>query len=204
MKKTLLFLLLITFSIAGFSETWIITNEGLTFSPDSIAIEVGDDVTFDIGSIHDAVEVSQETWEANGNTPLDGGFSVGFGGGTVSADQLPAGTHYYVCEPHASLGMKGMIVVINTTGIPVNPLKTDISVYPNPSQGKFQVDIVDSQFTNEFSLEIYDIKGQKIYATTQKSQQTSVNLDLSEYPAGIYFIRLSEGNLQYKRKILIK
>lgn len=204
MKRTLLSFFLLSIAFTGFSATWTIVNEGLTFSPANVEIELGDDVVFELGAIHNAIEVSQQTWEANGNTPLPGGFAVGFGGGTVSAEQLTAGSHYYVCGPHASLGMKGIIVVQNTTGIPVNPLKASVSIYPNPSQGKFQLDLVDAQFTDNYTLEIYDARGQKIFASSQGHQQTSINVDLSTYPSGTYFIKLFEGNIIINRKILIQ
>ena len=204
MKKSLLSLLLLSIAITGFSKTWTIINVEFTFSPSEISILLDDSVFFDLESMHNAVEVSQLTWEANGNTPLPGGFSVPFGGGLVLPEKLTTGTHYYVCTPHAFGGMKGIIIVQSAVGIPVNPLTAKISIYPNPSNGKFQLDIIDSQFANEYSLEIYDAKGGKIFATSQTSQQTNFNLDLSGFPKGIYFIRLFDGNLQYKRKIIIQ
>lgn len=186
------------------AETMTIVNEGFAFSPDSINIPLGYNILFDLGVIHNAVEVSQETWETNGNTPLDGGFAVPFGGGLVTSDMLPEGTHYYVCTPHAEGGMKGMIVVQGPSGVPANPLTESISVYPNPSQGKFQVDLSDTQFTNDYTVEIYNTRGQKIFTSSQNIQQTSLNLDLSAHPAGIYFIKLFEGDLLYNRKVLIQ
>jgi|GEM_PF-574982 len=186
------------------AETMTIVNEGFAFSPDSINIPLGYNILFDLGDIHNAVEVSQETWEANGNTPLDGGFAVPFGGGLVTADILPEGTHYYVCTPHAEGGMKGRIVVQGPSGIPANTSTAHISVYPNPSLGKFQVDLRDTQFTNEYTIEIYDARGQKIYSSVQNRQQTSFSFDLSSYPGGIYFVKLFQGNLLYEGKILIQ
>lgn len=51
------------------------------------------------------------TWSVNGNTPLSGGFTRPFGGGLLTPSTgLTVGTHYYVCSPHASSGMKGIIV----------------------------------------------------------------------------------------------
>ncbi|HEY9113902.1 MAG TPA: T9SS type A sorting domain-containing protein [Bacteroidales bacterium] len=186
------------------AETMTIVNEGFAFSPDSINIPLGYNILFDLGIIHNAVEVSQETWEANGNTPLDGGFAVPFGGGLVTSDMLPEGTHYYVCTPHAEGGMKGMIVVQGPSGILANTLAESISVYPNPSTGNFQVDLSDTQFVNNFTVEIYNSRGQKVFASTQNKQQTSLSLDLSAYPSGIYFVKLFEGNLLYNSKILIQ
>ncbi len=111
MKNFLLSLLLVLPGISGFCTTWIVTNSGFTFSPSTITINPGDDVNFNLDVIHDAVEVSQSTWNANGNTPLAGGFQLSFGGGLVPSSKLGVGTHYYVCSPHASSGMKGTIIV---------------------------------------------------------------------------------------------
>jgi len=44
------------------------TINDLVFLPDSITIFAGDSVRFSLASIHDAVEVSEATWLANGNT----------------------------------------------------------------------------------------------------------------------------------------
>jgi plastocyanin len=85
-----------------------VTNAGFSFSPSLLTINAGDTVRFQLDTIHNAVEVSQATWNANGNTP-NGGFSVGFGGGDVLF--TTPGTYYYVCQPHAGSGMKGRIVV---------------------------------------------------------------------------------------------
>jgi plastocyanin len=74
----LLQILLILLSFTGSGKTWTITNSGTTFSPESITINVGDSVKFSISSSHNSVEVSQSTWNTNGNTPLTG-FSTPYG-----------------------------------------------------------------------------------------------------------------------------
>lgn len=111
MKKITFLLLLLFTSLAGFSTIWTITNSGNSFTPASITINLGDSVNFVLGTSHNASEVSQTTWNANGNIPLSGGFETAFGGGIVLPAQLGVGTHYYVCTPHASVGMKGVIIV---------------------------------------------------------------------------------------------
>jgi len=203
MKKKLLSLLLFSLCTTGFCTTWTITNSGFEFSPDDITIQVGDSVNFSIATIHNVVEVSQATWEANGNTPLPG-FSTPFGGGMVLPDQLTAGIHYYVCSPHASGGMKGIIVVENTSGIPINPLTSIVSVYPNPTKGKFQLKITDSQFANNFNLEIYDVRGERVYVASNLKQQTLINFDLSDFPKGMYFVKLNDGAYIYNKKVVVQ
>ena len=88
-----------------------VTTPGFNFSPSTLNIALGDTVEFSIGTAHNVLEVSQATWNANGNTPLPGGFSLPFGGGTLMLQN--SGTYYYVCEPHAGGGMKGTITVVD-------------------------------------------------------------------------------------------
>ncbi|MBD3638709.1 MAG: T9SS type A sorting domain-containing protein [Crocinitomicaceae bacterium] len=111
MKNILLFTAIIALPTLGLSTVWTVVNSGTTFSPDAITITEGDSVQFNITASHNVVEVSQTTYNANGNTPLAGGFQLPFGGGLLLPADLPVGTHYYVCSPHAGFGMKGIITV---------------------------------------------------------------------------------------------
>lgn len=89
--------------------TFTVTNQGFTFSPSSLQVRPGDTVTWSLASIHNVVEVTEATYNANGSTPKAGGFSLPFGGGSFTFNT--EGTYYYVCSPHAGQGMKGNITV---------------------------------------------------------------------------------------------
>jgi len=119
-----------TITVAGSLWTISANNTQLVFNPSNITITVGDYVQFVLGSIHNAVEVSQATWNANGTTALSGGFSVPFGGGMVTPANLPAGTHYFVCQAHASMGMKGIITVVGTSWT-VSATNTQLAFTPS-------------------------------------------------------------------------
>lgn len=195
MKKLLLFSALVLYSGLVLSNKVIITNSGNTFSPDSISINVGDTVDFQLQNNHNAVEVSQAVWNANGNTPLPG-FSVSFGGGEVTG--LATGIHYYVCSPHASLGMKGRIFV--TSGLGINAIETNsgnIRIYPNPTDGKFSLQIQESgifRSTNqEIRLDIYNFLGENIFCQTNLLPQTIYDVDLTSFPDGVYFLSFADG-----------
>jgi plastocyanin len=136
MKNITLFILMLASAWKGNCTIHTITTPGFSFSPSTITIQEGDTIDFSIGGIHNALEVSQTTWNANGNTPLPGGFSAPFGGGLILPADLTVGTHFYVCMPHASQGMKGMIIVEPTTSIDADPLSVALSVFPNPSSGQ--------------------------------------------------------------------
>ncbi|MFZ1730441.1 MAG: plastocyanin/azurin family copper-binding protein [Bacteroidota bacterium] len=109
--KSLYIFLISLFLIAASADatTHTIVNAGTSFVPATLTISLGDTVVYTLDPAHNVIEVEQTTWSNNGNTPKPGGFTLPFGGGTV----IPAsvGTYYYVCGPHASFGMKGMIIV---------------------------------------------------------------------------------------------
>ncbi len=92
------------------SEVVEIKTVGVTFTPDTVTIKAGDSVLFDVGGSHNVVEVSQETWDAGQKDALESGFGVDFGEEKEISFDTP-GTYYYVCAPHAAMGMKGMVVV---------------------------------------------------------------------------------------------
>ncbi len=193
MKKITLSLLLLLISMTGFCTTWTITaaTNPLVFNPDTITITLGDSVNFVIASVHNAIEVNQSTWDANGNTS-DGGFSVPFGGGLVLPAQLTVGTHWYVCSPHAASGMKGVIIVQNNTGIVENQLQTNFSVYPNPSS-----DLITIKVNAELLGSIYRITN-PLGITVLTGKLTTVNtiININELTVGLYLLQVGEQKKQ--------
>jgi plastocyanin len=210
MKKILLFVnvaLLFAGITSGASVT--IVNSGFEFSPDDVTINVGDTVNFQLSAIHDAVEVSEATWNANGNSPVDGGFSTPFGGGQVTG--LSAGVHFYVCTPHASGGMKGKITVNGPSGIGDNePVVRKINIYPNPTNGIFTLQYNEPAAPagstpgndQQARLEIFNLLGEKIADLPSINSQTSNKIDLSAMPDGIYFIRISDRERVYSEELI--
>ncbi|MBV72491.1 MAG: hypothetical protein CMH52_14295 [Myxococcales bacterium] len=82
----------------------------MDFAPEALTIAAGDCVTFEMSATHNAVEVSEETYNNRMIQALEGGFNVTFGAtGTVKFDE--PGIHYYVCVPHVRGDMVGTITV---------------------------------------------------------------------------------------------
>ena len=203
MKTKLFFLLLLIISSVSFATTHTVTNSGTAFSPATITINAGDSIIFTLGGSHNAVEVSEATWNAGGNTALPG-FSVPFGGGVVPASSLGVGTHYYVCSPHASIGMKGKIIVEGVTDIDKKTVSTEISVFPNPSEGIFQVDLGNSETIQAYNMEIFDISGALVLSFPMPADENKQTIDLSSYPKGIYILKVESKENAFTRKIMIK
>ena len=83
----------------------------------------------------------------------------------------------------------------------VNDLALDkwVTVFPNPSTGRFQV------FSSKFvfrEVEIFDLYGAKVYAErpATPSNLFTINLNL---PDGVYFVKLfSEGAVIVKKAVI--
>lgn len=191
-KKLLLSTFLLTMSSMVFCKTWTITNAGKTFTPDTITITLGDSVNFVIDGSHDAREVSQTTWMANGNTALPGGFQTPFGGGLVLPEKLTVGTHYYVCTPHADDAMKAVIIVKNspTTGVQENKLNTNITIYPNPASDL--ITVKSSSNTLGSTYIITDQTGRNVMAGQLNNERTLVDITL--LAKGIYLFHIQGPN----------
>ncbi len=204
MKKTLLLLVCsVSLSLSSFATVHIVSDANFKFIPDSIVINTGDSVNFILATNHNVQEVDSITWAMNDATPLTGGFSAPFGGGFLLPSQLPLGKHFYVCQPHADMGMKGIIVVED---IPSNVQKlaanASVSIYPNPGNGRFEISLNDLAFSYQNDLQIYNAAGQLLHHSIMKNAKQQV--DLSNQPAGIYFLRMKMNEATITRRFIIQ
>ncbi|MFM7023985.1 MAG: T9SS type A sorting domain-containing protein [Flavobacteriales bacterium] len=169
-----------------FGKTWVVTvSSGPSFSVATLTITEGDSVTFSLGSPHNATEVSQSTWNANGSTALPGGFFAPTGGGTILPAKLTVGTHYYVCTPHASMGMKAQIIVQAPTGFNEKS-STALSIYPNPVSDQVSIKSGKSNFGTSFFL--FDLTGRQVHAGKLVNEYTTI--DMSQLQSGVYFLQV--------------
>jgi plastocyanin len=203
MKRITLLMMLVTACFYTYATTWTITSPGFTFSPATLTIQSGDDLDFDIEGINQVQEVSEATWNNNGTTPLAGGFSTPNGGGPVSAAKLTVGTHWYVCVPHASMGMKGKIIVEATTGIEGVQPQPYVSIFPNPTNGKIHLLANGSKLINNYNLTVFDMTGKNVYSTTNADRLELNQIDLSGLAKGIYVVRIFDGINIYNRKLIL-
>lgn len=197
------FLLTISNISFSFGTTHTVTNSGFSFSPSNLAINLGDTVSFLLESSHDAVEVSQSTWNANGNTS-NGGFSTPLGGGKVIPTVV--GTYYYVCSPHASFGMKGTITVNPTTEIKDSKNYKPSSFilyqnYPNPFNPTTTISFVISNLSL-VTLKIFNVLGQEVNTLLNNEEldpgYQTVEIDANSLASGLYYYRLTVDDFENK------
>jgi plastocyanin len=206
MKKSFPFFILVLMLVGNvsFAVSYKIISVGFTFSPATLTINPGDEVQFELGTDHNAVQVSKTTWDANGSTS-NSGFGLPFGGGKVVL--TTPGTYYYVCSPHASMGMKGQIIVTGTTGInDTNNGKRDfLVVYPNPAVDFFILNF-KVPATSNITIDLLDITGRKVRSLV--ASQYSIGDYTLRFPAeglipGRYFIRFQNEDRREAKLLIV-
>lgn len=75
-----------------------------------------------------------------------------------------------------------------------------ITLYPNPTTGKFTV-IAGEEI--QFQLEIYNTLGEKVFQTSNQQLNNST-IDISNQPEGIYFVKIYDGDKIYSNKIVVQ
>ncbi len=88
------------------------------------------------------------------------------------------------------------------TSINENNDKLSFEIFPNPSSGKFTLDI-KSMETQDLLIEVISIDGKIIYSKNTKitSSETSINMDISDQAAGSYILRISNENYKSQKAI---
>jgi plastocyanin len=111
------------------------------------------------------------------------------------------GNYNYVSS--SAKNMKGTISVDNATVAAL--LNSDtIKIYPQPFKNSLTIDVGNSNvFKGPVTIEIFDALGQSKY---RKSSETillnPVTLNLPNWPAGYYFLNLSDGNIKEHTALL--
>jgi hypothetical protein len=114
----------------------------------------------------------------------DGSFCDVAGGGSVVAQPEIKSTR---------------LAETNVVSLTANELQ--VKVYPNPSNGKFTVELNDTQ--PDITVIIYDLSGSAISRSTSYNTN-QLGVELSGIRKGIYFIRIMSGAKQFGKKMIIK
>ncbi|MCX6232661.1 MAG: T9SS type A sorting domain-containing protein [Bacteroidetes bacterium] len=89
-----------------------------------------------------------------------------------------------------------------TTAVNENTsLQSGYSIYPNPSNGKFEVLTTTK---NTVDISIYTLYGSLIYHAAQVKAKASI--DISQYAKGVYLIKIADkvSNLSYSSQLIIQ
>jgi plastocyanin len=207
MKKIYFILFACMAFFATNATTYTITiGPGNAYTPNNLSVAVGDMVVIQASSSHPTAQVDQTTWNANGTTPMVGGW--GSQTTTFTFTATAPGTIYYVCQFHVGAGMKGTILV-NAAGIneTANNFLTEINVFPNPATTNVKVGFA-LEGNSTVNIKMMNVNGQEVKVfisdlnLAQGKYEYSFDLPQS-IAAGNYFIEVSSGSKKSTKKILV-
>lgn len=91
---------------------------------------------------------------------------------------------------------------VGAVSVDNNPFESDIIVYPNPSTGKFRIEVENQEL---YRISIYSALGNEVFSESNISN-SSVEVDFGKHNPGIYLIVLTtkENRLIGTRKLILK
>ncbi len=123
----------------------------------------------------------------------------------ITLDRVDLSDDYYIafegiCSNNFNDGIQIDDITITQYEITsVNNLESEISIFPNPSNGIFTVE-------NISSLEITDVNGRLVeqFSSLNLQQSSSITVDISDQPKGIYLLKITtQSENSYSKKIII-
>ncbi len=79
-----------------------------------------------------------------------------------------------------------------------------VSIFPNPNKGQFTVTL-NSADSDKVMITVYDIRGRRIYDTTfENASNFNQVINLNGIQAGMYLVKISDGQRQATKKIIVE
>jgi len=136
-----------------------------------------------------------------------------FGDGNTSTETNPVHTYAadgtYLVSLTSASEMCGNDVftetlVLNTIGISEPESATLLQVFPNPSNGNFNIRAAFD--LKDVTVKLYNLQGKLIIETNvgSVSKDNAINISTENLTAGMYFLDISSNQQNYRSKVFIK
>ena len=170
--------------------------------PDLITIEVIEVIPETDGSMNGAITI-----EANGGTGGDFSYLWYLNGDLYSTEpnliNLSAGTYAVFVKDITDCTNSDTIVVDMVLDISDNQSEENISLYPNPTTGKFYLDM-EFPIEKEVSIAVFDMTGKAIFQQNQSGIiKQNFEIDLQGFSKGVYWVTVQAGSDFYRKKIFL-
>ena len=87
------------------------------------------------------------------------------------------------------------------SGLYANDFGAKLSVYPNPNQGAFKIDLGNKY--EQAEITIIDLAGKLVYKNTFYNTQIA-DINIKDISSGIYYVRINSGNKKAMLKIIVQ
>lgn len=184
---TLIVLLGGIFSAQATIITILVGQDGLTFSPSSTTVSVGDTVRFEwVSGTHTTTSTSVPTGADTWNSAISSSVTH------FDYKVTQEGTYQYQCNPHGSFGMKGSFSTVSTglnDGYAV--IKSSFVLSPNPVTDNAKIQF-SSAVDMKGYVKVFDAAGNFVYEEKLKigSGSNEVSFNTKSLQPGLYYLNL--------------
>ena len=189
--------------------TWAVNAGGTATNATATACNV---VSATTGATLSAFGAHTITWDgtnAAGTLMADGAYRVAIQSTWDHGTAATVTTYYNFTKgtavdnqtPAASANFSGITLKWTpASGVGVNEISEnpEINVYPNPSNGIFNVDL-----HNVNTIKVLNTLGALVYQEKVNVNETKTTLDLSSFSNGIYFIAVTNDKGTTNKKIIV-
>ena len=123
--------------------------------------------------------------------------------GTIPGQDAGTTVHYKVEaeDGYSKSATTGSYTVASGTGI-IDKGSISVKAYPNPTNGRFKLEVTGAE---ELTVEIYNLVGKVVYTEVVKNADNTVtDINLESEAQGIYYIRVTDGEIVNTLKLLVK
>ncbi len=134
-----------------------------------------------------------------------------FGDGNTSTNANPQHTYATEGVYDVSIVVTGLCGLVNSSGqvdvldTAVEDLNADygFTVYPNPTQGIFTLQLGATVNKTSVHMELLDINGNLVHTYDVNGETSSFNIDKRKIVSGVYLVRLVTTNGIYVKKLMV-
>ena len=119
---------------------------------------------------------------------------------TVSGGEYIDNLDYLVGEEYLTKGDEGYIGIFKD-----NKKESDnLLIVPNPNNGSFHIYLENINTGLPVSFDIISVSGQSMYKETIYNPGTSNFVDIKNISTGMYILKTTTGDKQYKKKLIVR
>ncbi len=163
-------------------------------------INAGEDATIIDTEAFQTEAVGTETGSIEWTTSGDGNFSdanimtaiYSPGSQDILDGQVTLSVEVGITEPCNDSKSDDIVLSIETVGVDELSRSNKLSVFPNPTNDIFTLNIEELENQEEFTYMVYTSYGKEVYREVAKASGNSFNknIDMSNFVAGVYFISI--------------
>ena len=164
---------------------------------EGIEVTVSDDVTIASGESTTLSATGGTIYSWSPITGLDAPDAA-----TTSAAPTETTTYTVTATDDEDCSGSADVTVFVEGELSVQEEGAGFEIYPNPSNG--MVYIVSSGLSWPYTIEVFTLDGKSVYREEQQEEKSTNLIDLSGLSDGVYYIKLSNGEMEYQEKLILQ